>query len=841
MKTAKKLLCTVLVLVMAIGLIPFSASAAYTDAAKISYTEAVDVLSALKVLDGMPDGSFDPLGGLNRAQAAAYITRALLGREKADKLPEVASKFSDVPASHWASKYVAYCDSMGIIVGYGDGKFGPDDPVRGSHFAVMWMRALGIKPATADRWTGSTWEMFAVLDGMDNGLFVGADDVDYTAGATREQGAQYALNALFWGVKQVKSTHYEIKAHQGSSGAIIKLVGLKFASFFEAYVQGEAVGGEYADPTTKAEQYNIVLVPTYETIGGIAGDVHKLSKSTTIDAYGRPITAYVQDGTNLVVQKTDAKFVYTTGTKGSKIWTDLRTAGVSASAIAKAEIMEYVDGVIKPLYVIDNPDVTAAGGTGSSGIGTVTEVFYDSANGVITIVSVNTYLAKVGTPKDATALDPRSIPLSVYFGDKATPTSLSGYVTNDFARNDFVLLTFAGGYTTDKITSIEKAKVVESKPTAVTGTTVAYTSVTVEGTKYSLNKTMFGDAKQTIKFGSAFKFYFDKYNNLIGAFEVAAATADYARLVLRGWTAQDSQGYKTFYVVALNAKGEQETIQVSTDCNAITAGAYLLVPNASGTFDVDTFAVGENSDLVTATLGVAPNRVVDIGVNHYYMGNSTVFIFVDPKGDPNYTASYITVKTGLTAVNGQLLPKGSLIIHGDRDATNNATVSVVFVNGAFSTTVGSAGTDYLFFGKAQSPSGETATYKTYPAWLKGEGINVNVALASCVDTLGTKVYGPGFYSYKLNSATGLYSDVEAATGTAVGTVIINPTIATNLYADMLTLGGVVYDASGALIVDCTGDGIDNTDDLADVLGSVKIALQLTNATDKIVAVLYIVA
>ena len=63
----KKLLALVLALVMSMSLVTIS-NAAYSDAADIDYKEAVDVMSAVGVLEGS-DNKFEPKAELTREQA----------------------------------------------------------------------------------------------------------------------------------------------------------------------------------------------------------------------------------------------------------------------------------------------------------------------------------------------------------------------------------------------------------------------------------------------------------------------------------------------------------------------------------------------------------------------------------------------------------------------------------------------------------------------------------------------------------------------------------------------------------------------------------------------------
>ncbi|MCL2152571.1 MAG: S-layer homology domain-containing protein [Oscillospiraceae bacterium] len=200
MKTLKKTIVVALVLIMALGMLPISGSAEFSDYDEVNYNEAVDVLSGIEVIEGFPEGDFKPKDGVTRAQAAAIITRMVLTRKLADSLPDATTGFPDcdgVSGVGFAIKYIRYCASNGIIVGYPNGNFGPNDPVTAAQFAVMIMRAIGI--GETDRYIGDDWQMFAILDGIDNEILDGvADGVDFTKAANREETAQYAFNGLIF-------------------------------------------------------------------------------------------------------------------------------------------------------------------------------------------------------------------------------------------------------------------------------------------------------------------------------------------------------------------------------------------------------------------------------------------------------------------------------------------------------------------------------------------------------------------------------------------------------------------------------------------------------------------
>lgn len=59
-----------------------------------------------------------------------------------------AKIFPDVPANYWAASQIKELTEKGVIVGYPDGSFKPDDNVTRAEFAVMAIKALGQEHTT---------------------------------------------------------------------------------------------------------------------------------------------------------------------------------------------------------------------------------------------------------------------------------------------------------------------------------------------------------------------------------------------------------------------------------------------------------------------------------------------------------------------------------------------------------------------------------------------------------------------------------------------------------------------------------------------------------------------
>lgn len=167
MRNLKRVLSLALACVMVIGMMVMTTGAVdFDDAAEINYTEAVDVMSALGILEGY-DGNFNPDGILTREQAAKIICYMLMSPANAEMLNST-SNFADVEADRWSAPYIAYCASLGIISGY-NGNFEPAGELTGVAFAKLLLVALGYD-AEIEGYVGNNWATNIGTDAIEAGI-----------------------------------------------------------------------------------------------------------------------------------------------------------------------------------------------------------------------------------------------------------------------------------------------------------------------------------------------------------------------------------------------------------------------------------------------------------------------------------------------------------------------------------------------------------------------------------------------------------------------------------------------------------------------------------------------
>ena len=188
----KKLLALVLALVMTMSLVTIS-NAAFSDADKIDHKEAVEVMNALGVINGMPDGSFAPAGNVTRAEMAKMISIISLGNIDPDAFKGTATDLTDING-HWAEGFIKYCYSQGVIAGRGDGTFAPNANVTAVEAAKMLLVTIGYN-ATVQGYVGADWTINVIRDAQLSKFF---DDLSVTSTKvlTRDEAAQMIYNAV---------------------------------------------------------------------------------------------------------------------------------------------------------------------------------------------------------------------------------------------------------------------------------------------------------------------------------------------------------------------------------------------------------------------------------------------------------------------------------------------------------------------------------------------------------------------------------------------------------------------------------------------------------------------
>ena len=171
----------------------------FPDVAGSAYKDAINALKTYGILKGDMNGNYNPAAGLDRASLCALLAQAM-GYPKSTAAPA----FADTPADAWYTPYVTTLSAMGIVNGYSDGLFHPDDPIPHQQFMTILSRivsgvnansyaAFQVGPDEEALATGD----YAAYDGwavkgawlLDGAWHKEARDIDPHATTTREEAA----------------------------------------------------------------------------------------------------------------------------------------------------------------------------------------------------------------------------------------------------------------------------------------------------------------------------------------------------------------------------------------------------------------------------------------------------------------------------------------------------------------------------------------------------------------------------------------------------------------------------------------------------------------------------
>ena len=127
-------------------------------------------------MDGRAEGIFDPSGQITRAESAAILYRCLTD-ESRESLTERAS-FTDVRLGAWYYDAVTYLAGIGSISARSDGLFHPNEPITRAEFTVLAVIASGGEAEYGLGFsdTGGSWAEGYIISAARRGIINGYED-----------------------------------------------------------------------------------------------------------------------------------------------------------------------------------------------------------------------------------------------------------------------------------------------------------------------------------------------------------------------------------------------------------------------------------------------------------------------------------------------------------------------------------------------------------------------------------------------------------------------------------------------------------------------------------------
>ena len=816
------------------------AGAAFTDQADIQQTEAVDMLTALGVIDGYEDGSFRPDATITRAEAAKMIyTIRNGGNDNADAFADAATTFTDL-TNDWYKGYVKYCQAMGIISGKSTTTFDPNGTVTGTELAKMLLVTLGYDPIQAGL-EGTGWDQKTLGLASENGLL---DDVTCSLSAACPRGfaAQIMYNAINadtvtlengeYVKKSVTQTDYETRetgektysySFTGKKSSGEEFSGDGYASYTEATETAKAMNGgtavtvvtgtpsnnneiEVTRKETKVMAYVPVTTTAYETLG------EKFMDLVTSEI--KPLTS---------ISHNDNGYVIKDFTKIEKDYADL--IGLNVKVLYKSGETDKVYGVYATGKVIAT---AAAGDMESADSGNkvkVDGVEYRFESGTVftgitaTAVNTATTLTGIGNIPDEymTKLidndDNGKVDTVVYMPVKTGKVTYVGADTfsvsdglassekyedvtvyDGIAKDDYVVVTDASNTSNDKDV-FEKATTINGKVTGKNGD-----ELLIDGTWYDKAGNMMAGSETPALDDTVTAVIVNGYYTYITVDETGStdllymsANAAYDSLT-KGFKANVTFGDGRTETISVTELDDTKGASLSTiAADSKGSALYTYSKKSDGTYDLDTVSTSVRAGYdayVANPAFVAKSGNTAASLGGLRIADDAVMFVEDSDGDVklltgadvnNWNSGTADASASLTkVVNGYTYVKAGFLKLNSK--IPNATSDDVY--------------GYIVDEKIYEGKIDGSTYTYFTVWTsEGEQIEVHES--------GSKSYAAGDIIKFTKTADNEVENVQkfATSGTAVDGV-------TPFSAAVLTKSGnkvVMKGATGNVEVETTSD------------------------------------
>lgn len=157
---------------------------------------SINKLMVMGAIKGYSDSTFRPDNNITRAEFATVLVKAF-------KLaPQSGKTFADT-TGHWAGKDIATASHYGIINGYDEASFGPDDLITREQMAVMIVKAAKLSNSAEgvpfkDSGDISHWASRSVETAAIQGIIKGYPDKTFKpkGNATRAEAVTVIVNAM---------------------------------------------------------------------------------------------------------------------------------------------------------------------------------------------------------------------------------------------------------------------------------------------------------------------------------------------------------------------------------------------------------------------------------------------------------------------------------------------------------------------------------------------------------------------------------------------------------------------------------------------------------------------
>ncbi|WP_245946715.1 S-layer homology domain-containing protein [Paenibacillus cellulosilyticus] len=163
--------------------------------------DAIERAAALGIVSGYPDGTFRPKNNVTRAEFTTMITRTFALQSATGVTPDFADA-AKLP--NWAKTAIAEAAAAGVVTGYADGTFRPNQLITRTEMTAILVRVLGLqlnaqeKPTFADTDQIAAWAQPSIAAAVNAGIVKGSGGNKFSpaSNASRAESVTIIMTAL---------------------------------------------------------------------------------------------------------------------------------------------------------------------------------------------------------------------------------------------------------------------------------------------------------------------------------------------------------------------------------------------------------------------------------------------------------------------------------------------------------------------------------------------------------------------------------------------------------------------------------------------------------------------
>jgi hypothetical protein len=639
------------------------------------YQKAIIALSSYGIIQGSKEGDkqvFKPNDTITRAEYTIMLTRALA---VADIKTDGAS-FTDI-AEHYARPNIKTAADMGIVNGFEDNTFRPDEKVTYEQAVKMLVCALGYEPNAIN---AGGWPRGYLLQGGNLGITKGIT-LNGTDPAPRGVIAQLFYSALDVRI-QVMGTNLSGETIYTTTDDTILNSKLKVAS-----VKGTIIGvGETHTNNMATSHLNnemSVLVKNKEMLFDYTNCIETLAEAKQYLGYD--VTIYYKEETNsdlasiisidrdttknevitvlsTQIDEYDGSTLKYTDEKKSK---NIKLSSSDVSLIYNDKTVSSDDTITinDSRYTVSEAVsewLNPASDNFLYGDVTLTDT---GADGSVDIVTINNYsimvASKAATAADYQITDKLRSGNSVILDPDSTEYTSTVYKNGSLssitsiAANDVVLYAAS-------LDGENRVVYASSKPVTGSITTIDITDMLIEvdGKEYNLVQTCLDslDGKTELKVGTKGTFYIDKYNNIVYCKLTEDKASAYA-YILNTFQSDDGETYyASVYAPGSNSTPKNYQIRSNVRLNGSTSKPSSVVSklkelapsmqtdieNASEIYEGTADKVYASASAQPVKLDISSDMITSVttlSADGQTNENNSSFARYKPLGNYKYTSS----------------------------------------------------------------------------------------------------------------------------------------------------------------------------------------------------------